>query len=86
MTAATSNQINIRLTRKDPTWVAVENAGGGKSVEVFHFLEACRKQGVTQKVSFGDHTYGMTGRPSIRLADVYAFMDRAEEAGLTASF
>lgn len=81
-----SNQINIRMTRKDPTWVAVENAGGGKSVAVFHFLEACRKAGVTQVVSYGDHGYGMRGRPSIKLADQYEFMDRAEAAGLVASY
>jgi hypothetical protein len=82
----TTTTINIRLTRKDATWVAVENAGGGKSVKVFEFLEAGRKQGVTQTVSYGDHGYGMRGRPSIKLADQYEFMDRAEAAGLVASY
>lgn len=82
-----TGKTNIKLTNAGGGWVQVENAGGGKSVEVFHFLTAERKAGNIQSVCFGTGGMPNQGQNGIRMGDAVAFMDRCwVHAGLKASF
>ncbi len=79
VTEAAATKPNIILSYEGCGFMCVTNNGGGSAT--FYALERARKEGRTQRVSFG---YGPHGNYAIRTDDRAAFIAWAAEQGVTA--
>lgn len=78
---------HIKLTRCG-RWVAVENAGGGKSVATAEFLAKAYAAGSFERVCFGDKGYAGASTYALPFETeaIVGFQGWAYEHGLNASF